>query len=714
MAALVDQFIQLHLPTQKFLVQHLQSLRQPQTNVERVCLQSDRACLQSDEALAFPRAPVLLISALGLHRAIRRRHRACGALRHVSKCWLRASAGFAVVDAPVQPSVQNLGEDVDDDDDERILALLRPDWSTKQSSAGNSRLKALTGWLKERGCEGLDDVQIAPDFTYGIRLRKTVVEDSTVLKIPRSAWFSVSMDAADPEAELAWQLVTERWRGAASQYQPFLDFLWHLPLDMHPLNWTALEAGWLKASYSASESLWDLQRTTADRIKLLAQRARGSGAEVSPPASLLAESKRLEAELKTALILVESRAVQVEGLPGEAGLAAMVPLLDHFQHDATGEPKVELTTKDDAKGNILSMDALAAGTLEAGTELTHCFEPAGSGLLLVRYGYAPWSAGNEVEDLTQANIYSELPLQVHVAQEELDAKRVSAWPIKLRLLAERADIDLRPGAPRSAKCLRLPQDMLATGRAVPLARFLCYPVRAAVGQSEEEACENLYLRLFEEDVNKVPDTMELLKLEREARDLAGYWCEKQLQPYNDVGDRMTTDVKTMRATKEMPGATSQQGGDTDAGCWIGEVVMAHYKAKGPDGGKVKSKQVREARVLGVDGQNATVQFLSNGVRHQVPCDWVLGPERTKVDDKRLLHLARASLASAMLATEAACLETFYTLCRDMYDCTTKVIEACEGNDEIIIAAAQAEFQIAWEEEQKQLRTQFESTLDARS
>lgn len=703
MAALANQLIQLHLPTQRSLVQHLQSLPQPQTHVER-------ACLHSDEELVFPRTPLLLISAFGLHRAIRRRRRVCGALRHVSTCWLRASAGFAVADAPVadapvQPSEQN-------SEDERILDLLRPNWAGKTSAAGTKRLKALTAWLKDLGCEGLDAVQIAPDFTYGIRLQKTVLEDSTVLKIPPSAWLSVSTDVSDPEAELAWRLVTERWRGTASQYHAFVDFLWHLPLETHPLNWTDSEAAWLQASDYASESLYELQRATAQRIKVLVQRACGSEAEVSPPASLMTESTHLEAELKLALILVESRAVQVEGLPGQPGRAAMVPLLDHFQHDSTGEPKVVVTTKDDVDGCILSMNALATGTLEAGTELTHCFEPAGSGLLLVRYGYAPYTSSNDLLDMTQANVYSEVPLPIYVAQQSLGAKQESSWPIKLRLLAERADIDLRPGTPQSAGSLQLPQDIMDGGRLFPVARFLCCPVQAAAGQSEEAACEKLYLRLFEEDDGKPPGTMEWLLLEQEARDVAGAWCEKRLERYDTVGDLMTTDVKTMRATKDSPGATALQGQDTDAGSWIGEVVMAHYKAKGPSGSSVKSKQPREARLLDMDGQRASVQFLSNGVRHRVPCDWVLGPEQTKVDRERLLHFARASLASSMLAIEAAYLETCYTLCRNMYDSITSLIEARRGDDDERIREETTAFHTLWEDEKERLRELFGSTLDA--
>jgi len=68
----------------------------------------------------------------------------------------------------------------------------------------------------------------------------------------------------------------------------------------------------------------------------------------------------------------------------------------------------------------------------------------------------------------------------------------------------------------------------------------------------------------------------------------------------------------------------------------------------------------------------------------------------------------------MLAIEAAYLETCYTLCRNMYDSITSLIEARRGDDDERIREETTAFQTLWEDEQERLRELFGSTLDAGS
>eukprot|EP00969_Alexandrium_andersonii_P067526 2978924-Alexandrium_andersonii.AAC.1 len=58
---------------------------------------------------------------------------------------------------------------------------------------------------------------------------------------------------------------------------------------------------------------------------------------------------------------------------------------------------------------------------------------------------------------------------------------------------------------------------------------------------------------------------------------------------------------------------------------------------------------REARVLSASDGRATVQFLSNGVRHEIPADWIVREEEEEPGSGAEVDRTKASRAALVLS-----------------------------------------------------------------
>jgi len=121
-----------------------------------------------------------------------------------------------------------------------------------------------------------------------------------------------------------------------------------------------------------------------------------------------------------------------------------------------------------------------------------------------------------------------------------------------------------------------------------------------------------------------------------------------------------------QAIEQIARATDLPNGSTDGEMKVelNQVVLAHFKAKRPDGETVKSKKPREARVVRVEEDGMIrVEFVANKKRHMVPTSWIVGAK--PVPSAGLLtsgctsaRLSRGKLAITLLRGERAILNIY--------------------------------------------------------
>jgi len=502
-----------------------------------------------------------------------------------------------------------------------------------------------------------------------------------VLVVPREAWISVPMseDAEDDaEVELTWKLLQERWKGSKSFYAPYVDFLWKQKLSHHPMLWDEHEVEWLRGCDSAHKAVLELRQTSSRRLVRLLERAQAQGG--------LQEASFSEEELRFALCLVEGRCSLAEGAAeGDAPLAALVPLIDHICHDASGSPRLQIVEREGVFGG--PMVAEAFGELSAGSELRYCYGlDCTSVHLFAHYGLVPGQSGKDEASISD-NAHNEVLLPIRIQKDNWRETPEDVKAAKLKLLAERGGLDLRDE--EAEPCLQLPHDFDPQGRLLPTARFITTPVKVMEGDSMEEACQELFAKLFARcdlsllpgnehlewgagpppTMPPVPESPAEMGQEVQARVAAWEWCERILIRYNKMSKRIAKAFSS-------PSVADPR---------IGQVLMAHFKAKGPGGENAKSRTTKQARVLDVSGSPAmvTVQFLHNKVRHTIPEDWLLGADGTPVagalealpTDKdrarRKVSASRAQLLQRLLQAEAPVIEA-------VYDVTSNVVKLGVG------------------------------------
>jgi len=475
-----------------------------------------------------------------------------------------------------------------------------------------AKAAALIAWMESRGCKGLSRVKIRVGANSGVWLQKDIKinwrREEPILEVAAETWIVTSPDVEDAELELAWRLLQERLQGASSDFEPYVDFLWSLDLDAHPYFWEESQLRWLSGVPAALDRTVELRETVAKRVKELVARAQKPG--VAPASSgAPADVVSLEAEALRALCLVESRAMMAETEPPRA---ALVPILDHMQHDPSGDRSVLCGLFEGREDFGCPIVITTSETLKPGMELRHEFEGVGDTELFARYGIV-------TQPKTNAYASVVLPVRLNKSLEELD--QTADTLMKLDMLAERADIDLRNGA---QAMLELPKDYFARGRLMPLARFLRCELKGLPGMSKEDACGALFEFYFAgcdiqgvQPLSKLPLPFEGVesRLEEEARVIAWDWCNKATQGYDKSSARMKkfTDVAIKKLVPKEAKSTVLQ---------VGDIVQAHFKAKGPDGQPAKSRTPKEAKVIAMSGDTISLRFTSNSVRHEVPAAWV--------------------------------------------------------------------------------------------
>ncbi|CAE8642578.1 unnamed protein product, partial [Polarella glacialis] len=136
-------------------------------------------------------------------------------------------------------------------------------------------------------------------------------------------------------------------------------------------------------------------------------------------------------------------------------------------------------------------------------------------------------------------------------------------------------------------CLQLPHDFDPQGRLLPTARFITTPVKVMEGDSMEEACQELFAKLFARcDLSLLPGNLVAVS--------NVWWCERILIRYNKMSKRIAKAFSS-------PSVADPR---------IGQVLMAHFKAKGPGGENAKSRTTKQARVLDVRHTGmVTLDFL---------------------------------------------------------------------------------------------------------
>lgn len=580
----------------------------------------------------------------------------------------------------------------------------------------------LRAWLEERGCEGLDRVVFRGTSGLGVWLRpglpRTALRSGAeVVRVPREAWISESAEVAEPEMELAWRLLQERWRGSSSAYAPYVDFLWRVDQRLHPLFWEESETDWLMPSQTAYEELMDLRARTDRRVRALADRARAAGSKA--PKELLQSPKRLDYELRFALCLVEVRGtVCSPDKPGQPQVAAMIPVLDSLRHDGSGSPPAQVGEPEGGQGGPHVVAALAG--LQDGGELKHQYEPISSSSLLVRYGQA--TRRKTMDEAREANAYHAVAVSAKRTTDSEGRNSPAVCAIKLEMLASRVGLDLREGASLQDSTISLPQDLFRDGRLLRAVRFLYAEVPSTLKVSEEEACNDLYNRYFAgfDDKQEArrrqppPRDNDTLHLEVMSRAEAWDWCDKAHKRY----------VKALKGIlaefdDDEPRPTIEAAAEGDGELKEGSIVMAHFKAKGKGGAKVRSRSAKEARVKAVEADGVvTVQFLANGVRQRVPRDWVELPRNDAGeadadvkghDDEpngkalegiaKEVHHARAQLALALLQTETAVVEVCAMLNQNMVRQGLEVLDSATKRENM---ANVHKFNKLWDTEQNLL------------
>lgn len=569
-------------------------------------------------------------------------------------------------------------------------------------------------WLKEQGCEGVSRVEFRGLPGQGVWLRPEVpslslTEDSQVVSVPRNAWICERADVAEPEVVLAWRLLQERWRGASSAFAPYVDYLWRVELRLHPLFWEPSEAAWLRVSYVAHEQLLDLREAMERRLKALQARVQKAQGSEAPPVELLKDPTRLEAELRQALVLVEVRATTASpASPGEPSCCALVPLLDALRHDGTGDPMLQVGEMEEGS----ALCAVVLQDLQPGAELKHCYERISSAALLVHYGQL--SRRETADETREANAYHSVPLAIRVTPNSEVAQVLQAsqsgMTIKLDMLKKRLGLDLRDGVLSEKTTLFLPRDLMAKGRLLPICRFLSAKLPDDSSQiSEQEACEILFTKYFQGVLEDgvppppCPQSSQELLVEVTSRSMAWDWCDRALQRYQKVGSSLMNEIRGKKAPTL--GAAAAPKGIVE-----GSLVHAHYKAKGKDGARTRSRGVKQARVLAVDGEEVTVQFLQNGVRQRVPREWVIADKEADeeaaekdVDEVAAIHAARGELALALVLTESSVLELIAKVIQIMAKRAWAVYNDLETNKTAAAKRGLSELSSAWEEEHEMMR-----------
>eukprot|EP00439_Symbiodinium_sp_Y106_P078887 s689_g17.t1 len=617
-------------------------------------------------------AIAVALPAMALRTASRRR----AARRRAGVPHGRAAAGFAV--APPRQRAARRGP-----------------------KGGFAKEAKLRSWLKQLGCVGMDLIELGQKSGVWLKpelsgeQEDAVKEGRIVLEVPRQAWIQAdptSSSDADIEELLAAELLKERAKGPSSSFAPYVDFLWRRDLSHHPMFWTQEELSWLSACDGAQTAVLAMQEQAERRRAKLCERL-----DISVP----------EEDVLFALCLVESRAIQTDGVCG-----ALVPLLDHLRNDSTAGPALIVGDEGVDGGPMVGV---ALHDLEPGTELRNCFEPASNLELFTQYGEVQIKDTSTDEDaVPEANAFNYVQLPIKVPAEQWRASSDSLKKVKLDILRRRAGFDFSREADGSAPFMRLPMDAMVTGRLLPAARFICMPVPP---QDMEETCDDLFTNIFADcdpsllpgselewgghsaSSRAAPNNADELALEVKARVLVAEWFENSLRGYNKMSEKIAQELEDTLITS--PGSPTAASGDSSQP-QLAEVTYAYYKAKRKDGRTGKSRAPKTCRVLSSRPSDRTVivQFLENGVRHTIPEDWLVreadkGSAAVEKGGEASAHRARGLLAMALLGSQSSIIQACYEMLLNVLQIGQGILD-CKQEQERRSMVQQ--LQQAWQEE----------------
>jgi len=151
----------------------------------------------------------------------------------------------------------------------------------------------------------------------------------------------------------------------------------------------------------------------------------------------------------------------------------------------------------------------------------------------------------------------------------------------------------------------------------------------------------------------------------------------------------------------------------------GAIVKAHFKAKGKDGKTGKSRKPREARVQSMNDDLVTVQFLSNGVRHNIPRTWIVdqdGPRIQKQTPTQTLDLtppnptrvARGELVISLLQAEAEVIGVVFNMHSRIVKMGMQILKDSENGSFQQASAMRNQLRMTWEQEHDVISQHSES------
>jgi len=385
--------------------------------------------------------------------------------------------------------------------------------------------------------------------------------------------------------------------------------------------------------------------------------------------------------------------------------AAFIPVIDHMRTNASGnDPTVAVfqDAKDGVDQSSVPMKAKVevAKGIRRGEELRIEFETNTSANLLAKYGFVPVPPDQE-EDVYQnamdetfqtiaANVGNSMELDVTVESKMFGKEGTvqdGTAKMKLEFLAERG-WDLRPGYAPRPPVLEMPASSFTWGMLMPLARFLAAPALPTRGAQRDiqASFEHFFYAVYRGRPQE-PYTEESILTEVDACDIAATWCESLLKKYQPVVDKITARIDSAFAVL-----------NKEDGWQVGNMVLAHYKAKGADGKIARSRKAQEATIMNVSNDEIAVKFLTNGVRQKVPASWVSQMSDISTETQAMsqeeayLCLLRAYLARDVLMAEVALAEVQFDLSRAVGESGLQFLDAIRNKNFSAARKAKQDFE----------------------
>lgn len=538
-------------------------------------------------------------------------------------------------------------------------------------------------WLRSRGCEGLESVQLLLGGGLALRASAQMVDVQQVLvEIPHTCFLTPKegQDMTSLE-ELAWRLLLESWAGDASEFAPLIRRLRKRDLSTHPNFWDEEELEWLKASAEAYAEVQAGRGRAEARVARLLSRATSPGSAALVPAALSEDLEALENSIRWAVTLAQVSGINLSSTPLKC--LAICPLESDVKFACGTEAAPPLIVVPTPTGVQLA----AFTSIKPGQELFRDGEMTNAEYLAF-FGVVP---GSELPGIPSAVELLDANFNNRIRMQTLPIPITGYDPanrmdLKLKLLKKYLGLNLDdprlPSTPVEEISVPLPEEP-GMGRLMPVMRFLLANLESVEGDQDliHRIAFNIYFQHCE--LPEYPEADESLLSQETLTRLQSLPTDVQIEVF---GSRLLMDwvwyaimlrADAIPKITEMTGIPSAEEGFAGV-VQPGQIVMAHFKAKRADGSVAKSRDAREAKVLTTDKNKVRLEFIGNQKRHEVPWDWVVGLDR--VPSPQLLQkgctparLARGKVAMTLLRAEEAMLGIFF----DLWDARRSQLEEWE-------------------------------------